>query len=143
MSRRDDTQMMGDQIHFPTTSWTLVRSSRNLKALGSLVSVYWKPLYFFVRQQGFPNETAKDIVQEFTARGFDPEGYTLYTYGAVQAFAQAAAKAGSTKVEDLEKAMRSSKFDTVLGPVGFDAKGDVLNPKYVFFVWKDGKYAEM
>jgi len=65
MSRRDDTQMMGDQIHFPPTSWTLVRSSGNLKALGSLVSVYWKPLYFFVRQQGYPNETAKDIVQEF------------------------------------------------------------------------------
>ncbi len=65
MSRRDDTQMMGDQIHFPTTSWTLVRSSQNLKALGSLVSVYWKPLYFFVRQQGYSNETAKDIVQEF------------------------------------------------------------------------------
>jgi RNA polymerase sigma-70 factor (ECF subfamily) len=65
MSHRDDTQMMGDQIHFPPTSWTLVRSSRNLKALSSLVSVYWKPLYFFVRQQGYPNETAKDIVQEF------------------------------------------------------------------------------
>jgi RNA polymerase sigma-70 factor (ECF subfamily) len=65
MSHRDDTQMMGDQVHFPTTSWTLVRSSQNLKALGSLVSVYWKPLYFFVRQQGYPNETAKDIVQDF------------------------------------------------------------------------------
>jgi RNA polymerase sigma-70 factor (ECF subfamily) len=65
MSHRDDTQMMGDRIHFPPTSWTLVRSSHNLKALSSLVSVYWKPLYFFVRQQGFPNETAKDIVQEF------------------------------------------------------------------------------
>jgi RNA polymerase sigma-70 factor (ECF subfamily) len=65
MSHRDDTQMMGDQIHFPPTSWTLVRSSQNLKALNSLVSVYWKPLYFFVRQQGYPNETSKDIIQEF------------------------------------------------------------------------------
>lgn len=65
MSHRDDTQMMGDQVQFPPTSWTLVRSSQNLKALGSLVSVYWKPLYFFVRQQGYPNETSKDIIQEF------------------------------------------------------------------------------
>ena len=87
--------------------------------------------------------SAKAVVDEFKKQGYDPEGYTLYTYAAVQVFAQAAEKAKSTKVEDLEKAMRSSKFDTVLGQVGFDAKGDVLNPKYVFFVWKDGKYAEM
>ena len=86
---------------------------------------------------------AKAVVDEFTAEGYNPEGYTLYTYAAVQVFAQAAAKAKSTKVEDLEKAMRSGKFDTVLGQLGFDGKGDVLNPKYVFFVWKDGKYAEM
>jgi RNA polymerase sigma-70 factor (ECF subfamily) len=65
MSHRDDTQMMGEQVRFPVTSWTLVRSSQNLKALSTLVTVYWKPLYFFVRQQGYPNETAKDIVQEF------------------------------------------------------------------------------
>jgi RNA polymerase sigma-70 factor (ECF subfamily) len=65
MGHRDDTQMMGSEIHFPTTSWTLVRSSANLKALDSLITIYWKPLYFFVRQQGHSNETAKDIVQEF------------------------------------------------------------------------------
>jgi RNA polymerase sigma-70 factor (ECF subfamily) len=65
MKQHDDTQMMGDNVRFPQTSWTLVRSSENVKALGSLVSVYWKPLYFFVRQQGYSNETSKDIVQEF------------------------------------------------------------------------------
>jgi hypothetical protein len=25
----------------------------------------------------------------------------------------------------------------------WDKKGDVIDPKYVFYVWKDGKYAEM
>ncbi|MBI3857834.1 MAG: sigma-70 family RNA polymerase sigma factor [Planctomycetes bacterium] len=65
MRRSDDTQMMGDQIRFPTTSWTLVRSSANLKALESIINLYWKPLYFFVRQHGYANEAAKDIVQEF------------------------------------------------------------------------------
>ncbi len=75
MGHRDDTQMMGNDIHFPTTSWTLVRSSANLKALNSLVSVYWKPLYFFVRQQGYPNETAKDIVQEFLKSLMEREAF--------------------------------------------------------------------
>ena len=61
MRSRDDTQMMGDQIRFPTTSWNLI----SMQALDSLIRIYWKPLYFFVRQQGHDNETSKDIVQEF------------------------------------------------------------------------------
>lgn len=65
MRRTDDTQMMGDEVRFPPTNWTLVRSAANLSALESIVSIYWKPLYFFVRQHGYSNEVAKDIVQEF------------------------------------------------------------------------------
>jgi RNA polymerase sigma factor (sigma-70 family) len=61
----DQTKIMGDDVRFHTTSWSLVRSSRNLESLNALVGIYWKPLYFFVREQGHDNETAKDIVQEF------------------------------------------------------------------------------
>jgi branched-chain amino acid transport system substrate-binding protein len=86
---------------------------------------------------------AKTVVDAFKAKGYDPEGYTLYTYAAVQVFAKAAEAAKSLKVDDLVKVMRSTKFDTVLGQLAFDGKGDVVNPKYVFFEWKDGKYAEM
>ena len=43
----------------------LVQASRDVKALESLVAIYWKPLYFFIRQHGYDNETAKDITQEF------------------------------------------------------------------------------
>jgi branched-chain amino acid transport system substrate-binding protein len=87
--------------------------------------------------------SAKAVVDGFTAKGYDPEGYTLYSYAAVQVFAQAAAAAKSVKVDDLIKTMRATKFDTVIGQLGFDGKGDVVGPKYVFFEWKDGKYAEM
>lgn len=62
---RNDTEMMGPNHNFQTTSWTLVRSVGDVKALHQLVSIYWKPLYFFVRQKGHDNETSKDIVQEF------------------------------------------------------------------------------
>jgi len=68
--------------------------------------------------------SAKAVVDAFKKKGVDPEGYTLYTYAAVQVFAQAAEKAKSLKVADLEKAMRSTKFNTVLGQLAFDAKGD-------------------
>ena len=86
---------------------------------------------------------AKAVVDKFAAEGYDPEGYTLYTYAAIQAFAAAAAKAKSLKVEDLSKALKSMTVDTVIGPLSWDKKGDVIDPKYVFYVWKDGKYSEM
>lgn len=60
-----DTRIMGDDPRFKTTRWSLIQSSRNLKSLESIVFIYWKPVYFFVRQKGFDNETAKDITQEF------------------------------------------------------------------------------
>jgi len=37
-------------------------------------------------------------------------------------------------------ALRANTFDTVKGPVGFNAKGDVTAPGYVVYVWRNGKY---
>jgi branched-chain amino acid transport system substrate-binding protein len=28
----------------------------------------------------------------------------------------------------------------VIGKLSYDQKGDVLDPKYVVYIWKDGKY---
>ncbi len=86
---------------------------------------------------------AKAVVDKFIAEGYNPEGYTLYTYAAIQAFAAAAEKAKSLKVDDLSKALKSITVDTVVGPLSWDKKGDVTDPKYVFYIWKAGKYAEM
>lgn len=84
---------------------------------------------------------AKAIVDRFKAEGYDPEGYTLYTYAAIQAWAGAADKAGTTDAAAVEAALKANHFDTVLGSVGFDAKGDMDAPGYVFYEWKDGAYA--
>src|SRR6201997_1711192 len=87
--------------------------------------------------------SAKAVVDKFKAQGYDPEGYTLYTYAAIQAFAAAADKAKSLKVDDLSKALKSTTVDTVIGPLSWDKKGDVTNPQYVFYIWKNGTYTEM
>ena len=86
------------------------------------------------------NPAAVAVVKKFRAAKYNPEGYTLYTYGAIQAWAQAVEKTRSTKTADLIKALRSMQFDTVLGKFGFDKKGDVTAPGYVMYEWKDGKY---
>jgi branched-chain amino acid transport system substrate-binding protein len=86
------------------------------------------------------NPEAKQVVDKFLAKGFKPEGYTLYTYGTIQAFVQAVEEAGSADLDKVIEVLKSKKFDTVLGNIGFDAKGDVTAPGYVVYEWKDGKY---
>jgi branched-chain amino acid transport system substrate-binding protein len=87
--------------------------------------------------------TAKAVVDSFKKDGYDPEGYTLYTYASMQVFAAAAEKAKSLKVDDLSKAIHSMTVDTVVGKLSWDKKGDINNAEYVFYVWKDGTYKQM
>ena len=86
------------------------------------------------------NPGAKPLVERFRKDGYEPEGYTLYTYGAIQAWAQAVERAKSTDADPVIAQLRAGKFDTVLGNIGFDAKGDVTAPGYVFYEWKNGQY---
>ena len=88
--------------------------------------------------------TAAAAVAAFKAKGFDPEGYTLYTYAALQTWAEGAKKAGSADAHKVADALHGgSTWNTVIGPITFDKKGDITTADYVFYVWKDGKYSEM
>ena len=89
------------------------------------------------------NPQATDVVQGFRNAGYEPEGYTLYTYATIQVFAEAVANLKTITAPTLVAALKSGSFDTVLGPLGFDAKGDVKAPGYVFYEWRDGQYAEV
>jgi ABC-type branched-chain amino acid transport systems, periplasmic component len=83
-----------------------------------------------------------DLVRYFRSRNYEPEAYTLYTYATIQAWAQAAEKAKTTEWKTVAEVLKSgATFDTAIGSIGFDAKGDVVGPSYVIYVWKDGKYA--
>jgi branched-chain amino acid transport system substrate-binding protein len=86
---------------------------------------------------------AKAIVEEFKKNGYDPEGYTLYTYAAFQMYQQAAAATGSTDNQKIAEWLRAGNpTKTVLGEIKLDAKGDLVNPVYVWYTFKDGKYFE-
>jgi branched-chain amino acid transport system substrate-binding protein len=39
--------------------------------------------------------------------------------------------------------LRQHQFDTVLGPIAFDAKGDLTEQNPVWYVWRGGKYVAM
>ncbi len=87
---------------------------------------------------------AKAIVEKFKAKGIDPEGYVLYSYAAVQVIKQAAEGAKSLDPKKVADYMHSgATFQTVLGPLAFDKKGDLTKLDYVVYVWKDGGYSEL
>lgn len=88
--------------------------------------------------------TAAAAVAEFKAKGLDPEGYTLYTYGAIQVWAEGARKANSIDGKKVADVLRSGQaWSSVLGPITFDKKGDITTADYVFYVWKNGNYSEL
>ena len=80
------------------------------------------------------NPEAEDVVAAIREEyGFEPEGFTLYGYGAMQAWAQAVNRAGSLDLKTVIKVLKTETFDTVLGKIGFDEKGDVTGISS--FVW--------
>ena len=72
--------------------------------------------------------------------GIDATGYTLRAYAAVELFAAAAERAHSLATADLAKALREGEYDTALGPLRFDEKGDLKDAAYALYVWRGGGY---
>jgi len=88
--------------------------------------------------------TAAAIVKTFKAKGIDPEGYVLYTYAAFQVWAQAATKAGTTDPQKVAAAMHAGTWNTVLGPISFDKKGDITGGGWAVYRWdKNGNYDQI
>lgn len=91
--------------------------------------------------RNFPE--AEAVVQKFKDGGYEPEGYTLYTYAAIQAWAQAATEAGSVDVVKVADQLHKTTFKTVLGEFAFDEKGDTTGRTYVWYEWMNGNYSEV
>jgi branched-chain amino acid transport system substrate-binding protein len=78
------------------------------------------------------------------ARLQEPSGRVLYNYAAVEVWAQAVAQAGTPEPGAVTRVLHEAEFDTVLGRIGFDAKGDVEGfEPFVWFVWRDGRYVPL
>jgi branched-chain amino acid transport system substrate-binding protein len=87
------------------------------------------------------HESAAPVVAKFRAEGYEPEGFTLYGYAVVQVWAQAVEKAGSFDDDAVVDALRHHEFDTVLGRLGFDDKGDVTGVEsFIWYVWSESGY---
>lgn len=88
------------------------------------------------------NPENKAIVDRFrNEKKFEPQAYTLYSYAAVQILKQAAEEAKTLDAKAVAKVMHSGKkFNTVLGELSFDSKGDVSNTGYSVSGKQKGQY---
>ena len=86
---------------------------------------------------------ARDVVAAIREEdAYEPDGYTLYAYGAVQAWAQAVKQAGSLNPQAVIKTLSKGSFDTVIGKIGFDKKGDVTGiSTFVWYVFGKEDYS--
>lgn len=85
---------------------------------------------------------ASAVVAKLKAKNLDPSGYVLYSYATIQVWAEAAKKAHSIKPAVVAKELKTGgPWPTVLGPIKFDSKGDVVNAAYAIYKWHDGNYA--
>ena len=83
------------------------------------------------------NPNAKEVIAEFKARGYDPQGYTLYSYAAMQIMKEAAEATKSLDPKKMAEVMHSGQaFHTVIGDIAYDKKGDITKLDYVMYIWK-------
>ncbi|MBM3643862.1 MAG: branched-chain amino acid ABC transporter substrate-binding protein [Alphaproteobacteria bacterium] len=79
------------------------------------------------------------LVKKFRDAKYNPEGYTLFSYAAIKVWADAANKAKSIDAAAVAKQLRTGKYDSAVGSLEFDEKGDIKNPVYDIYVWKGGR----
>ncbi|TWH64382.1 amino acid/amide ABC transporter substrate-binding protein, HAAT family (TC 3.A.1.4.-) [Azomonas agilis] len=83
----------------------------------------------------------KAVVERLRATGYEPEGYTLYSYAALQVMAAAFKAVESTDGVEASTWLKANPVQTVMGKKEFDTKGDLKVTDYVMYQWDDqGKY---
>ncbi|MFE8070745.1 branched-chain amino acid ABC transporter substrate-binding protein [Marinobacteraceae bacterium S3BR75-40.1] len=78
----------------------------------------------------------QDLVDAFKAKGEDPSGpFVLTSYAAVDIIATAIEKAGEADPFEVAKVMHNETFQTPIGEVEYDKKGDLKEFDFVVYKW--------
>jgi len=89
-------------------------------------------------------DSGKKVVASFRKSGYEPEGYTLYSYATMQSLAKAINKTKSTDGLKIAKWLKTNKVETVMGDKAWDTKGDLRESDYVIYKWDNkGEYLEV
>ena len=89
------------------------------------------------------NPAAREVVSRLRDAGYEPEGWTLHSYAAVQVWAEAVRRTGSVDHLKVAQELVANPFETVIGAVDFNAKGDNQRADFVWYTWLDGEYRRL
>lgn len=77
-----------------------------------------------------------ELVKAFKEKKWDASGpFVMPAYAAVQVIAEGIAKAGSVDPEQVAEVLHESEFQTPIGTVAFDEKGDLRAFRFVVYEW--------
>jgi branched-chain amino acid transport system substrate-binding protein len=84
---------------------------------------------------------AQSFLKKYKEKYHHEEGaYSVYGYDAANVLLTAIAQAGTTDPDKVSAIMKSEPFDTILGKIEFDQKGDLKQSNYIMWTIKDGKF---
>jgi branched-chain amino acid transport system substrate-binding protein len=86
--------------------------------------------------------SAKTFIEHYQTKYGEVGPYSIYAYDAANILINAVKEAKSTEGKQIIEKLHSMEFQTSLGPVKFDAKGDVTMSPYVVWITKGGKFVE-
>jgi branched-chain amino acid transport system substrate-binding protein len=122
--RGDDIQLIGGDGLGMDEFWTAAGADGN----GTI---------FSKGRDGRNSPEAAAVLAKFEELGFGPRPGGLGSYAAVQVWAQAVERAKSIKPAAVAAMLRRGRFDSVLGPVAFDDKGDLEGAGWQWQVWRN------
>ena len=72
-----------------------------------------------------------------------PDLVALYSYASVQTWAEAVRRAGTGDPKKVIETLRSGEFETAIGTVAFDARGDRRNLAFSVLTWQAGRLVQL
>jgi branched-chain amino acid transport system substrate-binding protein len=84
--------------------------------------------------------TAKAFLDAYHKKYGQHGPYAIYGYDAANVLLEAIEKTGSTDYDKLTDYLHANEFQTAMGPLRFDKKGDITTSYYVMWIVKGGKF---
>ena len=88
---------------------------------------------------GMDNPKLQEAVNLLNGADVSPDLVSLYSFAAVQTWAGAVRQAGSGEPKQVIEALRSGNYETAVGAVAFDGKGDRRDVRYSILTFKAGR----
>jgi branched-chain amino acid transport system substrate-binding protein len=98
---------------------------------------------FSDRPEARDRPDAAALIERFQGRGLGARMGGLEAYATIQVWAQAVERAGTFESAAVERMLRRGRFETVLGRVTFDYKGDLKGAVWQWKVWTGGDYVPL